>query len=190
MKRSDLGRAWRISRIRVRPLFWLVLAAGPALSQSAPPAVESDAGLRISVDVKMVVLNVSVRDRRGAAVPRLQQRNFRLEENGRPQTIRTVEASGAPVAVGLVVDSSQSMKSKRPEVAEAAIAFARLSDPRDELFIVNFNETVHFNFPDTKLLATSPADLARALLQPRRHRPNGALRCHRRRPWPHPDQPH
>jgi Ca-activated chloride channel homolog len=166
MKSGILGRTRRLLWIGVRPIFLLAASAGLGPCQTIPPSGESDPALHLSVNVKLVVLNVSVRDKRGGVIPRLQRRNFRLEENGRPQTIRELESGGTPVAVGLVVDRSQSMKSKRPEVAEAAASFARLSDPRDELFIVNFNEKVSFSFPDTKLLATSPAELARALLSP------------------------
>jgi Ca-activated chloride channel homolog len=166
MKIGHFGRARKLFGVWVRPLFLLAIGAGPGLGQNVSPSREGDAGLSISVDVKLVVLNVSVRDKRGGIVPRLQERNFNLQENGRPQTIRAFQSTDTPVAVGLVVDSSLSMKSKRPEVAEAAIAFARLCDPRDELFIVNFNEKVNFSFPDTKLLTTSPAQLASALLSP------------------------
>ena len=164
MKSSDLGRPRKI--FWVRPVFLIAAGAGLALGQRTPPPDAGDTGLHISVDVKLVVLNVSVRDRRGIAAPRLTERNFRLEENGQPQTIRVFQSGSTPVAVGLVVDSSGSMKNKRPEVAAAAASFVRLSDPRDELFIVNFNDNVKFSFPDTKLLTTSPADLASALLSP------------------------
>ncbi len=166
MKSSYLGRARRVSWIWVRPLFLCVIGTGLGLGQTVPPPPGSDTGLNISVDVRLVVLNVSVRDKKGGMVPRLQERNFRLEENGQPQTIRAFQSVDTPVAVGLVVDSSRSMKDKRPEVAQAATAFARLSDPRDEIFIVNFNEKANFSFPDTKLLATSPAQLTAALLSP------------------------
>ena len=166
MKIGHFGRARKLFGIWVRPLFLLAICAGPGLGQNVSPSREGDAGLSISVDVKLVVLNVSVRDKRGGIVPRLRERNFNLQENGQPQTIRAFQSADTPVAVGLVVDSSLSMRSKRPEVAEAATAFTRLSDPRDELFIVNFNERVHFSFPDTKLLATSPAKVASALLSP------------------------
>ena len=165
MSCTYFGRTRTVFTTWVRPLFWLAMASIPAAGQvaTAPPL---DPGLRISVDVKLVVLSVSVRDKRGAAVPRLEEHNFRVEENGRPQAIRSFRAGDSPVAVGLVVDSSHSMRSKRPEVVAAAAAFARLSNPRDELFIANFNEKVAFSFPDTKLLAASPAELAGALLNP------------------------
>jgi VWFA-related protein len=165
MSSNRFGRARNLSSTWVRPLFLLVIGSG-AWGQNAAPLPMIDPGFHISVDVKLVMLNVSVRDTKGRSVSGLQERNFRLEEDGRPQTIQAFQAAGAPVAVGLVVDSSQSMTKKRSAVAAATAAFARLSDPRDEVFVVHFNEKVRFSFPDTKLLATSPAELAGALLNP------------------------
>src|SRR3970282_1932981 len=52
-----------------------------------------------------------------------------------------------PVTVGLVVDNSGSMGPKRPEVVAAARAFARSSNPEDQMFLVNFNENVSFGLP-------------------------------------------
>jgi Ca-activated chloride channel family protein len=161
MRSNHFGRAWEFSWTRVRPLFLLAIA-GCAWGQDTVSAPD----FRISVDVRLVMLNVSVQDKKGRTVPDLHERNFRLEEDGQLQTIRGFQFADTPVAVGLVVDSSQSMKSKRPEVAAATAAFARLSDPRDEVFIVNFNEKVSFSFPDRQLLATSSAELASALLNP------------------------
>jgi Ca-activated chloride channel family protein len=89
-----------------------------------------------------------------------------VEENGQPQKISAFESADSPVAVGLLVDGSQSMHTKLPEVAAAAGAFVRGSDPRDEVFIVNFNEKVHLTLPDTAMTATSPAALADVLLHP------------------------
>jgi len=116
--------------------------------------------------VKSVVLNVSVRDPRSKPVPHLQVRNSRVAENGQPQTIATFESADSPVAVGLLVDGSQSMYSKLPEVAAAAGTFVGGSHPRDEVFIVNFNEDVHRRLADTAMTATSPASLADVLLHP------------------------
>ena len=106
------------------------------------------------------------------------------------QTIQAFQAAGAPVAVGLVVDSSQSMEKKRSAVAAATAAFARLSDPRDEVFMVHFNEKVRFSFPDTKLLATSPAQLAGALLDLPAEGPDSPLRRHRQRAGAYSRQRH
>jgi Ca-activated chloride channel family protein len=57
------------------------------------------------------------------------------------------QAGDIPVTLGLVVDNSGSMRNKRPEVVTAALTFVQQSNPKDELFIVNFNDMVRFGLP-------------------------------------------
>ncbi len=137
--------------------FALVKPCGVA-GQSALPGISS-----ISVDVNLVVLHASVRDQQGGFVSGLEKEDFRVFEDGRRQSIRLFQHEDVPVSVGLVVDNSASMGPKRPDVTAAALAFARSSNPRDELFVVNFNQKVSFGLPDTKLFSTSPTELEAAL---------------------------
>jgi VWFA-related protein len=65
--------------------------------------------------------------------------------------------------VGLVVDNSGSMNRKRKDVTAEALAFARSSNPRDQMFVVNFNERVFFGLADTELFSASPTELENAL---------------------------
>jgi VWFA-related protein len=120
----------------------------------------------ISVAVHLVVLHASIQDKKGLPVSGLREHNFKVQEDGRPQTIRAFQAEDAPVAVGLVVDNSGSMTRKRPDVVAAAVAFVHASNPADQLFLVNFNDRVTLAMPDTKLWPSSAADLERALLTP------------------------
>jgi VWFA-related protein len=117
----------------------------------------------ISVDVDLVDLHVTVRDRKGGFVSGLQKESFHVFENRAPQAIRVFQHEDVPVAVGLIVDNSGSMEPKRKDVTAAALAFARSSDPRDEMFVVNFNERVSFGLPDTQLFSASARELERAL---------------------------
>ena len=112
-------------------------------------------GTTISVDVNLVLLRVTVRDRKGGLVSGLNKDNFQVLENRAPQTIRFFQHEDAPVAVGLVVDKSGSMGRKRKDVIAAALTFARSSNSHDEMFVVNFNEHVSFGLPDTTLFSAS-----------------------------------
>jgi VWFA-related protein len=116
--------------------------------------------------VRLVVLRASVRDKKGAILTGLRESNFNIVENGRPQHIGAFNFEDAPVAAGLVVDNSGSMKSKQRDVIAAAVEFARTSNPDDEMFVINFNERTAFGLADTKLFSASSADLERALLTP------------------------
>ena len=62
-----------------------------------------------STDVKVVNVFATVRNKRGQIVSHLNKDDFRLEEDGRPQTIRYFSReSGLPLTLGLLVDTSLS----------------------------------------------------------------------------------
>jgi len=132
---------------------------------SAPPAPKKEqSSAAISVNVDLVVLHATVRDRRGRFIAGLQKQDFRVYDNDQLQTVETFQHEDVPVAVGLVVDNSGSMWPKKSDVAAAALAFVRSSNAEDEMFVVNFNESVTFGLPDTKLFSASPSELDAALM--------------------------
>jgi len=102
---------------------------------------------QISIDVGLVILPVIVTDRAGKSVSGLGADNFQVFEDGRPQQIALFEPEDIPVTVGLVIDNSGSMGAKRPEVVAAAVEFAKSSNPQDQMFVVNFNQTVSMGLP-------------------------------------------
>ncbi|HEX9714577.1 MAG TPA: VWA domain-containing protein [Desulfurivibrionaceae bacterium] len=102
----------------------------------------------IRVDVDLVVVHATVRNHQGILVSGLGQEEFQVFEDGVPQEIKIFSREDTPVTVGLVVDNSGSMKSKRARVVAAALAFVRSSHPEDQMFVVNFNENVSFGLPD------------------------------------------
>jgi Ca-activated chloride channel homolog len=139
------------------PLFFLIV--GQRLpGQTGPPENST-----ISVTVNLVVLHAAVLDRKGGFVSGLRKEEFRVYEDGAPQVIRVFEHEDVPVAVGLAVDNSGSMGRKRNDVTAAALAFVRSSNPRDEVFVVNFNERISFGLPDTQLFSARPGELEGAL---------------------------
>lgn len=161
-----------------------LLAVGVlAAQQTAPPIVgpnqlppppPDETDFKIASNVDVVLLDVSVKDPAGGYVSGLNQNNFIIREDGKPQKITFFTAKDVPVTVGLVVDNSRSMAPKRPEVVTAALAFVQNSHPQDEVFVVNFNDFVHLGLPaDTpfsddiptlrKALLSNPADGKTAL---------------------------
>jgi len=101
----------------------------------------------ISDNVDLVLLDVSVKDPHGGFVTGLQKSNFRVFEDGHPREITHFASVDTPVTVGLVVDDSGSMRRKRPEVVMAGLAFAKSSNPQDEFFVINFNNSVVRGLP-------------------------------------------
>jgi Ca-activated chloride channel family protein len=129
----------------------LTLAALPIFTraqESSQPESRPGDEFMISVDVNMVVLRATAQDRKHILASGLDKDDFRVYESGVLQEIKYFSHEDVPVTVGLVIDNSGSMASKRADVVTAALEFARSSNPRDQMFVVNFNERVFFGLPD------------------------------------------
>lgn len=167
--RKGLSRAGErgVAKAIALPALLLIVLAGFAAYQS-PPADEDedhDSGsFRISVDVALVVLHVTVSDRKGGFVSDLGEQNFVVYEDGVPQGIRVFRNEDTPVTVGLVVDHSTTMWPKLEEVLTAARTFVRSSNPEDEMFVVNFNENVSLGLPSTLRFTSNSAVLESAIM--------------------------
>jgi VWFA-related protein len=105
---------------------------------------------------ELVVVHVTVTDRRGAYVTGLSRDAFRIVENGTPQSIDLFTGEDSPVTVGLLVDSSGSMRQGRERVIAAATAFAERSHRNDEIFGLAFNEFVRAALPPSTPFTNDP----------------------------------
>jgi Ca-activated chloride channel family protein len=131
----------------------------------APAPLPGRAGDKysIKVNVDVVVLRATAQDRKNILVSGLKQEDFQVYEDGVLQPIKYFSHEDVPVTVGLVVDNSGSMKPKRHDVIAAALAFARSSNPQDQMFVVNFNEKVSFGLPGNTAFTDQAAELQVAL---------------------------
>jgi len=118
---------------------------------------------KISVSVDSVVLHATVQNHKGTPVSGLGKDNFQVYEDGTLQQIDYYSHEDIPVTVGLVLDNSGSMGPKRNEVIAAALAFARSSNPQDQMFVVNFKEHVTFGLPADTPFTDKTAQLQAAL---------------------------
>jgi Ca-activated chloride channel family protein len=96
-------------------------------------------------EVELVALHVTVADARGEFIANLKSGNFRVFENKIEQKISLFSRDDIPVTMGLIVDNSASMRSKRAQVNAAAMTFVRTSNPQDEAFVVNFNDEYYLD---------------------------------------------
>jgi Ca-activated chloride channel family protein len=96
-------------------------------------------------NVDEVLLDCTVINEKGETVTDLSPKDFRVWENGVPQTINSVEHEDAPVSIGLLVDNSGSMRDKRAAVNAAAYKFLLDSNRADESFIVNFSDRAYLD---------------------------------------------
>jgi VWFA-related protein len=91
-------------------------------------------------DVDEVMLHASVIDDKQRMVTNLDKSAFSVFEDGKPQNIISFHHVDIPVAMGIVIDNSGSMREKRAKVNQAALNLVRSSNPSDEVFVVNFND--------------------------------------------------
>jgi len=101
--------------------------------------VESHNGqyiLRKNVDE--VTLHATVVDQKQRLITDLPREAFTVFEDGVQQTVTSFRREDVPVSIGILIDNSGSMRDKRPSVNQAALDLVRASNPRDEVFIVNF----------------------------------------------------
>ena len=104
------------------------------------PAAENNGVFVFKKQVEEVVLHATVVDDRQRLITNLDQTAFTVYENGRPQKITRFMHEDIPVALGIVIDNSGSMRDKRPAVNAAAINLVKSSNPNDQVFVVNFND--------------------------------------------------
>jgi Ca-activated chloride channel homolog len=94
------------------------------------------------VNVQRVVLDVSVRDEKRRVVTGLSAADFLLVEENRPQTLLSVSPERRPVLVGVLLDTSGSMRERMKEAQEAACRFTAALDAPDRAFVVDFDEQI------------------------------------------------
>jgi Ca-activated chloride channel homolog len=116
----------------------------PAADQSpiSPEPGSGDQGgmFVFKKQVEEVVLHATVYDQGRNLVTGLSRSDFSVFENGIPQTITSFRREDVPVALGIVVDNSGSMRDKRDKVEQAVLNLIRASNPQDQIFVVNFGE--------------------------------------------------
>jgi VWFA-related protein len=118
----------------------------------------------LSVRTDLVTLSVTVADQRGAFVSGLAEKNFAVYDNGDRQTIQFFTSEDLPATVGLLVDSSGSMRGRRADMTAVAAAFAAMGHPLDEFFSLHFNEEAWPGLPPSVDFTEDPGRLRTALL--------------------------
>jgi Ca-activated chloride channel homolog len=110
-----------------------------------PSANDQSSMFVFKKDVEEVVLHATVTDEERRVVPGLDKSAFTVFENGVPQTITSFRREDVPVAIGIVVDNSSSMRDKRDKISKAVLNLIRSSNSRDEVFVVNFTDNPYLD---------------------------------------------
>src|SRR5216684_906586 len=127
------------------PVTYAVIAALVALPQVGPSMRAQDAAATIAVDVKVVTLPVTVRDKHGKIVRDLTKDDFTLQEDGRPQSVRYFsQEANLPLTLGLLVDTSRSQTNVLDAERNASRSFLdqMLVQAKDKAFLIHFDREV------------------------------------------------
>ncbi len=100
-----------------------------------------------------VRLNASVFDSSDHEVDSLPESAFKIYEDGMLQKIVGFRHEDLPISLGILIDSSGSMYDKRPSVDAAALNLVKLSNPKDEAFVVDFNSEPYIDQDFTSSIA-------------------------------------
>jgi VWFA-related protein len=136
-----------------------VQALPAQLSAPEPP----EQPYKLSVTAELVLLDVSVKDAAGEHIPNLRKDDFRIYENGKLQNITHFASDDVPVTVGIVIDTSGSMRSRYNHVVTAAMVFIQASNRKDEVFVVNFGDRVSHGLPEGVPFSADTGQLRAAL---------------------------
>jgi len=144
-------------------LFWLIVLTAFAVSifaaplsshaqgqaaetQSKATAASSDQPVTtMSVQVKVVNVLATVRDKHGKIINNLGKDDFTLSEDGRPQSIRYFSReTDIPLTLGLLVDTSMSQRRVLGEERDASQSFLAqmLREDEDKAFVIHFDREV------------------------------------------------
>jgi Ca-activated chloride channel family protein len=123
----------------------------PAQQQTQPKKDEQDQHVNdqgvfvFEKHVDEVLLHASVVDDKQHIVTTLDRNAFTVFEDGKPQNIISFHHEDIPVSMGIIIDNSGSMREKRNKVNQAALNLVRSSNPKDEVFVVNFNDEYYLD---------------------------------------------
>jgi VWFA-related protein len=122
-------------------------AAATQSPTAQSPATQSTAAgqAKVSVDVRVVTMLASVRDKHGKLIPNLTKDDFQLEEDGHAQTIKYFsQESNLPLTLGLLVDTSMSQRRVLDQERTATRTFIDhlIREDRDKGFLIHFDREV------------------------------------------------
>ena len=122
-----------------------LLLCAALLSLAAAPLLSQQQGPTISMNVKLVTMFATVRDKHGALIRNLTKDDFALQQDGHPQTITYFAPdSDLPLTLGLLVDTSMSQRRVLDQERDASHAFLDhlLREDKDKAFVIHFDHEV------------------------------------------------
>ncbi len=128
---------------------FLLLVALPAMMtayagrlqrpQDAPAEKpETPVSQTLKIDVDLTLVTATVTDSLNRYVSGLEREHFQVWEDRVEQKVAYFSAEDVPISVGVIFDTSGSMKDKIATARDAANTFLKTGNPDDEYFIIEF----------------------------------------------------
>src|SRR5262249_6641319 len=115
----------------------------PQENPAATPANPQDPRYRLNVNVELVNVVATVLDDQGKYMDSMRREDVQVFEDGEEQKISFFSHDlRVPISVGVLVDSSGSMRHKLQQALSTVREIALALSPQDEMFVVSFNSDV------------------------------------------------
>jgi VWFA-related protein len=137
--------AWSIAPVALVVDMAMAQSGSDAQAKKATEMPEDQPVTTMSVQVKVVNVLATVRDKHGKIMNGLAKDDFTLTEDGRPQTIRYfVRETDIPLTLGLLVDTSMSQRRVLGQERSASESFLSqmLREDKDKAFVIHFDREV------------------------------------------------
>ena len=142
---------------------WAQLAPSPDAPpvSTAPAAPPQQPVATFKMNVNLVDVFFTVRDKHGELVPHLAENQCTISEDGVPQKLKSfVAETNLPLTLGILLDTSVSQQRVLPLEQQAGSEFLRqVLRPKDEAFLLSFDVNVNLLQDYTN----SANELARAM---------------------------
>jgi len=118
--------------------------AQPAQPAPPPDAATSDENkYKLAVDVELVNVVATVLDENQKYMENLKKEDFTVFEDGKEQPVSFFSHDlRVPISVGVLVDTSGSMKHKLQQALQTVREVALSLSPQDEIFLITFNSDI------------------------------------------------
>ncbi len=108
-----------------------------------PKKIENMPDYSIRVDVPLVTVPVSVTTKDGQFIPNLAEQNFRITEDGVPQTVTGFDKTPAPITAVLLVEFAATNYSFMYEAWQASAVFATQLQKEDWVAVISYDMKPH-----------------------------------------------
>jgi VWFA-related protein len=145
---------------------WAQLAPSPdeAPVSTAPPAPQEESVATFKLNVNLVDVFFTVKDKAGNLVPHLNKDDCTITEDKEPQKLKSfVAETQQPLTLGILLDTSGSQQRVLPLEQEVGSQFlARVLRQKDEAFLLSFDVNVDLlqDFTNSSRLLTHAMDKA------------------------------